>query len=148
MKRIIIYLIATGFGSGYAPVASGTAGSLFALILFILFPLDSFIWLGIICLTFITGIWAASIVEADTEKDPKIVVVDEIAGQWIALIFLPESYGIYIAAFFLFRFFDIVKAYPANKLEALPAGSGIMMDDVVAGIYTNIVLQLIYRFIL
>ena len=145
--RKISYLIATGFGSGYFPIASGTAGSLVALIIYIFFPLDPVYWSVITILTFILGVWAAGVVEKDLMKDPGIVVIDEFVGQWIALLFLPKTMWIFIASFLLFRLLDIIKPYPARQVEHLRGGMGIMLDDVFAGIYTNILLQGIVCFI-
>jgi phosphatidylglycerophosphatase A len=148
MKKKIVYFIATGFGSGYAPFASGTAGSLAALVVYILVPLSSWFWLFLSILTLIVGIYVASLVENDVGKDPKIVVIDEFVGQWLALLFLPRTWGIYVAAFFLFRVLDITKPYPANRIEKIKGGRGIMLDDVVAGLYANIIMQIIYRLVL
>ncbi len=146
MKKIA-YLIATGFGSGYFPIAPGTAGSLVALFLYIVFPWDLFYWSVIIAVTFLLGVWAAGAVEKDMKKDPGIVVIDEFVGQWLALLFLPKMVWIFIASFFLFRILDIIKPYPARRIENLHGGMGIMLDDVIAGIYANIILQGIVYFI-
>jgi len=144
-KKKIIYLFATGFGSGYSPYIPGTAGSLVALCLHLLIPVNSYYWLIILTITFFIGSHAASFVERDKGKDPKIVVIDEFVGQWISLLFLPRTIIIYLAAFILFRLLDIFKPYPANKMEQLKGGTGIMLDDVVAGIYANLILQIVYR---
>jgi phosphatidylglycerophosphatase A len=137
------YLIATGIGSGYSPYVPGTVGSLLALLIFILFPLSSFIWLGISTAIFIIGIWASGIVEKDYGKDPRIVVIDEFVGQWIALLFLPRTVWIYAAGFILFRILDIIKPFPANKVEKIHGGTGIMLDDLIAAVYANLALQLV-----
>ena len=87
------------------------------------------------------GIWAAN--QAETyfkRKDPGHVVIDEIAGQLVALLFMAPTPGRLIGGFFLFRLFDILKPYPARRLEALPGGTGIMLDDLVAGAYANVAL--------
>lgn len=141
--KFIIYTLATGLGSGYTPYAPGTAGSLLAVLIYFLFPLSPFIWTFIITLTFFTGVWASGYVEKEQGKDPGIVVIDEIAGQWLALIFLPRGLIIFASAFILFRIFDIFKPYPIHDIQKLKSGWGIMLDDVLAGIYTNIILQII-----
>jgi phosphatidylglycerophosphatase A len=142
------YIVATGFGIGYSSFIPGTVGSLFALLLFVIIPLDNAAWILVCILTFFLGIWVSDVVENDRGKDPKIVVIDEIVGQWITFLFLPPVFWIYIAGFLLFRVLDIIKPFPANKMENLRGGMGIMLDDVVAGIYANLVLQIaIYYFV-
>ena len=152
-------------GVGFIPIAPGTFGSvvgvgLWAIVrgglLAILWPLAGrnnlnllhisygLIAAQLICAVVVTlvGTWAASRVEKLLgAKDPQKVVVDEVAGQFIALIAVPiqfESWWTIILAFLLFRFFDIVKPYPARMFENLHGGLGIMADDVVAGIYAAI----------
>jgi len=87
------------------------------------------------------GVWSSSIVETDWGKDPSKVVIDEVAGMAVSLLFLPVNVKYLIVAFILFRFFDITKPMFIRKMEQLPAGWGIMADDVLAGIYTNVLLQ-------
>jgi phosphatidylglycerophosphatase A len=144
--KYIAYLFATGFGTGYTPFAPGTAGSLLALLLFWFIPLNSLHWLILCSIFIVIGIWAATVVEKDRGKDPGVVVIDEIAGQWCALLFFPRSFGIYIAGFFIFRILDIVKPYPARRSEKLPGGIGIMIDDIIAGIYSNIIIHIFVYF--
>jgi len=148
MKKKIIYFLATGFGSGLSPFIPGTAGSLLGLALFILIPISSWYWLIISILTFFIGIRVSTFVENEKGKDPGIVVIDEFVGQWIALLFLPRTLFVYIAAFILFRFLDIVKPYPANKFEQLKSGTGIMLDDVIAGFYANLIMQIVVRVVI
>lgn len=80
---------------------------------------------------------------AHSTPDPSIVVIDEIVGMWIALLFVPKTLPAVVVAFVAFRVFDIIKPFPAARLEAVPDGWGIMLDDVVAGIYANIATHLI-----
>jgi phosphatidylglycerophosphatase A len=143
----IAYTIATGFGSGYSPLIPGTAGSFIALIIFVLVPLDNASWLIICLIVFFTGVWAAKIVEKEHGKDPGLVVIDEFVGQWISLLFLPRIFLVFIAAFIIFRILDILKPFPANDSQKLAHGWGIMIDDVIAGIYTNVIIQLILFFL-
>ncbi len=91
----------------------------------------------------LTGIFAGNKVEADWGKDSYRVVIDEVAGQMIALLFIPLTHTNLLTALVLFRFFDIVKPLGVRKMEKLPAGTGVMLDDVLAGIYANVVLQII-----
>jgi phosphatidylglycerophosphatase A len=144
MKRALIYIIGTGLGSGYTPKAPGTAGSLLAILIYYFFPLDSVYWLLISILVFCAGVWSGTEIEKDKGEDPGLVVVDEMVGQWLAVVILPHTFVTLLIGFILFRVFDIYKPYPINKSQELKAGWGIMIDDVLAGIYANIVLQLIY----
>jgi phosphatidylglycerophosphatase A len=97
---------------------------------------------------FAIGIPAAAVSETHfAKRDPRPCVIDEVAGQLVSLWFLPHRAGYFIAAFFLFRFFDIFKPFPVNRSEALPHGFGIMVDDVLAGAYAMAVLLLAHRYI-
>ena len=136
------YLIATGFGSGYSPYIPGTVGSFVALIIFILIPVNHYIWLGICIVSFILGLWASSVVEKDQGKDPRIVVIDEFVGQWVALLFLPRIMWVFITGFILFRILDIIKPFPAADMEDYEGAPGVMLDDIIAGVYTNIAIQI------
>jgi phosphatidylglycerophosphatase A len=91
----------------------------------------------------VIGIWAAYVVEKDWGKDSNRVVIDEAAGMCISLLFIPVSWPWILAALVLFRFFDIVKPLYIRKAESLPGGWGVMADDILAGVYTNLLLQLI-----
>lgn len=137
MKRFH-YLIATGFGLGYSPVAPGTAGSLLALVsaYFIFKAYHPFLIIATI-IFFAGGIVSAAFVENDQgAEDPRMVVVDEMVGMWIGLLFVPHYWWAYFIAFALFRLFDILKPFPINAAQRLSGGWGIMMDDVLAGLYT------------
>lgn len=145
--------IATGFGSGYSPIAPGTAGALLAMLIWWGYSLLFSHFISIPVLTFIVivvftfaGVWSSSVVEKYWGEDPSRVVVDEMVGTWIALLAVPEGahWGYMLAAFVLFRFFDIVKPLGVRKMESLPSGFGIMADDILAGIYGFIVIYL-YR---
>lgn len=136
-------LVATGLGSGYSPVAPGTAGSLLGVLLFL--PLAGLDWraqLGAIVALTVAGTLAASRVAASVgKKDPGLVVVDEVAGQWVALFALPFTPTTAALGFLLFRVMDIVKPWPARDLERLPGGLGIVADDLAAGVYANLALR-------
>jgi phosphatidylglycerophosphatase A len=142
--------IAIGAGAGRAPWAPGTAGSLVGLGLAWLLALAGggiAVAAGAAALTAL-GLWAAGDAERSFGRtDPPCVVIDEIAGQVAALAFLePSPWGL-LAAFTLFRLFDIAKPFPARRLEALPGASGIMADDLLAGLYANLVLHGIGRWL-
>jgi phosphatidylglycerophosphatase A len=141
-------------GVGYLPLAPGTFGSLVGVGMFLLLArviagnaLVAVVLALIVAVTF-AGIWAGTRIEQlFGRKDPGKVVVDEVAGQLIALfplaLFAHWSTGIVILSFILFRFFDIVKPYPANRLQELDGGIGIMFDDLIAGVYGAVVVSII-----
>ena len=140
---LVSRLLATGFYSGYSPFASGTAGSLVGLLFYIIPGFEKPFILPTLTLAFlIVGIKISAQMEQAFGDDPQIVVIDEIVGMWIALLFLPKKFSIALLAFLLFRLFDIFKPPPARQAERLKNGVGIMLDDVVAGLYANVVLQL------
>jgi phosphatidylglycerophosphatase A len=140
------YILATGLGAGFMPVAPGTAGALEGVAIFLALqtvhipPRSLFLWLVIINLIlFVVGVWASNCACRVTAlKDPQVVVIDEVSGQLIALIpaaFVPSISASVIIGFALFRLFDIVKPFPIRRLERLPGGFGVMADDALAGIY-------------
>jgi phosphatidylglycerophosphatase A len=135
--------VATGFGSGYSPIAPGTAGSLVGLLLF--WPLRSLppaFQVGAVAGCFLLGTAAAaSVARRAGTPDPGIVVVDEVVGMWTSLLFLPFTFFTAAAGFVLFRVMDVWKPYPARQLEDLPGGWGIMADDLMAGVYANLALR-------
>lgn len=139
-------LLATWFGCGYAPVAPGTAGSLAGIAIAILLrQIAGFDWWQFAVLAaigFAPAVWSATRVARDLElKDPGIVVIDEVLGQWITLAGAhPLNWKSFAAAFVLFRLFDIWKPPPVRQLERLPEGLGIVADDVMAGCYGALVL--------
>lgn len=134
--------VGSGLGTGYAPIASGTFGSALAVAwCFIPGTTHVAVLLPMVALLLIIGARIAERMEAFYGPDPAEVTVDEVVGQWITFLFLPVSTPLLIAGFFLFRFFDIVKPYPARKIDRRRGGWPIMLDDVVAGVYANLVLQ-------
>ncbi len=144
-------IFASGFGAGFSPVAPGTAGSLLAST--IIFALYYFgVSIHLIPLLIITlsvtiiGVMATNIVEGEWGKDPSKVVIDEIAGILISLVLIPISPTTILASFVLFRIFDIWKPLGIRKLEDLKGGIGVMADDLLAGVYANLTLQLILYF--
>ncbi len=105
------------------------------------------VYLAVIIVVTLAGVWASGVTERTGGiSDPSYVVIDEVAGQLITLFLLPFSWKILIAGFFLFRIFDIIKPFPGRQAEKLHGGWGIMMDDVIAGVYGNLVLWLIVHF--
>jgi phosphatidylglycerophosphatase A len=145
----IARLIATGFYTGYAPKAPGTAGSLFGLFLYWAIPGSKSVYSLVgIALIFFTGVWAANQVEKETKvHDNQIIVIDEIVGMLITVALFEKTLIWLVVGFLLFRFFDIMKPFPAKSSEKIPHGWGVMMDDVIAGIYSALSLRLIYYFL-
>ena len=146
MRTKLAIQVATWFGAGYSPVAPGTAGSLAALVIGILLHeyagFTGWHFLVLAAALFVPATWAATITaEFKKLKDPQIVVVDEVLGLWISLAGARTlNWKSYLAAFALFRLFDIWKPPPVRQLEALPGGLGINLDDVMAGVYAALVL--------
>ncbi len=140
--------IATGFFSGYAPFAPGTVGSAAAL-LFFLIPVFSRpeVLLPATLLIFILGGFAAEAAERLLGQDPSPVTIDEVAGMWLSLWFVPLTVTTVTAGFLLFRLFDIIKPFPASYFDNKSGGWNIMLDDVMAALYTNFALQIIIRII-
>ncbi|MEW6675755.1 MAG: phosphatidylglycerophosphatase A [Nitrospirota bacterium] len=129
---------------GYLPLAPGTWGSAAALIIVLLWKLSILTHLLIIVAGTIIGIFASDRAEGLIgETDSRYIVIDEFIGFLISVFYLPQTYGYIIAAFFLFRFFDILKPFPIRKIGSiLSGGKGIMADDIVAALYTNLILQI------
>jgi phosphatidylglycerophosphatase A len=138
----IAWVLATGLGSGLAPVASGTFGSAAALIVWYLLGFDPFFGISVparvllIISVSALGIWAGQkVIDAKKNLDPKEVVIDEWAGMWIsALLLTPQSSWIlWFASFFFFRLFDVMKPGLVGTAEKLPGSFGVMADDILAG---------------
>ncbi|HEX9912864.1 MAG TPA: phosphatidylglycerophosphatase A [candidate division Zixibacteria bacterium] len=137
-------------GAGYLPPFPGTWGSLLTLILVWFFISENFYLLGgITLIVFIISLWSATEVERFFGEDDRRIVIDESCGMLISFLFLPKRPFLYILAFVIFRLLDIIKPPPANACQKLKGGLGVTLDDVVAGIYTNIIMHvLIYARIL
>jgi len=138
----------TGLFSGYAPIAPGTAGSLVGLVI-ALIPgiLEPEIIIPLTLVTFALGVYFSNRFSTATDPDPSFVVIDEVVGMWIALFLLPFTPLALFLSFIVFRLLDIVKPFPARRLEHLPGGWGIMTVDVVAAIYANVIVRIILKFI-
>ena len=151
-RRSLHLWVATGLGAGYFPVAPGTAGSAVGLALVIalrqtsLQPHELTLCLAALTLSlFILGVWSAGKAEKTLGRvDPGQVVIDEVVGQIITFLATPKASWVgMVAGFILFRAFDVVKPFPAQQAERFPGGWGIMLDDVVAGLYSLIVLLIL-----
>ena len=134
-------LIATVGGVGHAPFAPGTvASALTALALGVVSPSRSALVLTVVAVVAL-GTWASQDAERSLGgKDPGAIVIDEVAGMALSVVTLPLTPSVLIAGFVLFRIFDIAKPYPANALQRLPGGVGVMIDDLVAGLYALLLL--------
>lgn len=138
-------ILSSFFGIGYIRKGGGTVAAIAtALIWYVAVAVpDSGMAIGTVLLVIVYGIWAGNVVEKKWGKDSSKVVIDEVAGMLVALLFIPVTVLNVFVALVLFRFFDILKPLLIRRLEKLPGGWGVMGDDVLAGIYSNIVLQVL-----
>ncbi len=140
-------LLGSGFYTGYIPIASGTFGTLAALFIYLIPGFENpYVIVPAIIVFFIYGVYVGNKFENVYGKDPSECTIDEVVGTWISYLLLPKTVGIIIITFFLWRALDIFKPYPARKLENLNGGLGIMIDDVVSGFYTLIIMHLVVYF--
>jgi phosphatidylglycerophosphatase A len=141
LSRRLVVAIATGAYVGYLPPAPGTLGSLLGLVL--LWPVGPgtaqiLITLCLIGVGIVVADRAAKVLGAE---DPSAIIIDEIAGIAVATMLLPPRFLERVAAFILFRLFDVIKPFPARQAERLPGGFGIVADDLIAGLYANVLVQ-------
>lgn len=134
-------LVATCLGVGYIQKGAGTVTAALCCLLWYFLNWNNWFFLSATVLVLATGIWASGRVEEIWGKDSNRVVVDEWLGMSVSLLFLPYTWEFLIAAFVLFRFFDIAKPLYIKKAEGWPGGWGVMADDFLAGVYTNVLLQ-------
>ncbi len=152
-KQFWIKCIASSFGAGYAPIVPGTFGTVAAIPLFFLFGYWGNRWTlgGVTLAVFIIGVWASNYAESlYGRKDPSQVVIDEVLGYLVAMLFLPFQVKYVLISFVVFRLMDIVKPWPAYQIQEVRGGWGIMLDDLIAGIYSGLVILLgdyLYRII-
>ena len=146
MNRTVAELFGTVFNIGKLPLAPGTWSSFFAVLVWYIFfdELNPFYFLLINFILFFIGIISSEIIiKNSNDHDPSKIVIDEWVGQWISFLFLPVSIANAIIGFILFRFFDISKLKPISYMEKIKGGWGIMLDDILAGLMTLIILHLI-----
>lgn len=136
---------ATGFLTGYFPVASGTFASFVALLMFIFIPdfSEPYILIPVTLLFTFLGIYTSDFAEKIYGFDPPQVVIDEFAGMWLTMFFVPSTFVLSSIGFVLFRVLDIIKPFPAKQSQSLKGGFGIMLDDLIAGFYSLIILHLL-----
>lgn len=138
-------IIGSAFFSGYIPLASGTFGSIAALLIYYFVPNfeKPYIIIPAIIVVIFAGIHVGTKFEIVYGKDPAECTIDEVAGMWISLLFIPKDFTLSLIAFIVWRAMDIIKPFPAKKAEVLDGGLGIMLDDVISGIYSLFIVQLI-----
>ena len=141
-------LIATCFGIGYLQKGAGTVAALFCCLLWYALGIgNSAFWLQLmlVVLVFFVGVWVSGAVEKEWGHDSNRVVVDEVQGMLTALLLVPADWRYVLTAFVLFRFFDIAKPMGIRKMETFPQGWGVMLDDLLAGLFSSVLLQLIIQ---
>jgi phosphatidylglycerophosphatase A len=139
----LAWLVGTGLGAGLSPFAPATIGSLAALVIYFFLPIpgDSLAFFLLIGFGLAAGIWATGSLITPLDHDPRQAVWDEFVGMWITCLFLPKTIPWLIIAFFCFRVLDVWKPWPGRRLERLPAGLGVMADDLLVGIYGAVLLN-------
>jgi phosphatidylglycerophosphatase A len=146
MKQINLFekIIGSGFYTGYIPIASGTFGSMIAILIYLIPGFENlYIIIPSIIIFYFYGLFISSKFEKIYGKDPSQCTVDEIVGTWIALIALPKTLFITLTSFIIWRVLDIIKPFPAKNSENLSGGFGIMTDDVISGLYSLLILHFI-----
>lgn len=144
MKTQFIKLVATGLYSGYAPLTSGTFGTIPAVIITCFLIGDNLrLAVGAAVVFTLISIWAAGEAELLFGHDSKKIVIDEWAGWFVTALAVPVTWQNMLIAFVAFRFFDVVKIWPARQLEQLPRGWGVTMDDIAAGVQACLLTHLI-----
>jgi phosphatidylglycerophosphatase A len=140
-----VFIATVGY-CGYFPFAPGTVGSAAGLVVYLLvwWTQSAAVEAGLIAGVYVVGIWAGTTAERFFGGiDPGPVVIDEVLGMLITLAFMPVGLATAIAGFFLFRIFDVIKPFPAGRLENLHGGLGVMSDDAMAAVYANLSLRLV-----
>ena len=140
-------MVIASFGmSGFFPVAPATfASAITAVLLYFVLPLSTVTWIVLLGVLLLVGVWSSGRLERLLGEDPSAAVIDEVLGMTLTMIAAPITAFTLVLGFVLFRIFDVVKVWPGRRAERLHGGWGIMLDDVVAGIYAAVVLQLILR---
>jgi len=142
VARVPALVFATALGVGYVPFAPGTFGSAMGLLLWAVLPASAPAQAFAIVALFVLGSWSGSIAERHFGRtDPGEVVIDEVMGMLITLFLNPVGWKGALLAFLFFRVADVIKPYPANRLERLPGGVGVMADDGMAAIYANLAVR-------
>lgn len=145
MSGLFAKMAGSVFGIGYIPFAPGTFGSLAGALLFLFVPALRLpeLFIPLIAFVSLVGVWAGGSMEKEYGKDPSAVVIDELAGQWVALLLLPAAPLTVLFSFLFFRLYDIWKPGPVDRVQHLPGGWGIMTDDLLAGLLANLSVRLV-----
>lgn len=137
-------VLGSGLGTGYLPLAPGTWASLLAAgIYWVLLPQSPYLYIAIVLTLFFLGVGIATRLEKEWGHDSRKIVIDEFVGLFVTMAFLPKSLPLLLVGFFLFRLCDITEPFPIAHSERLPRGWGVMIDDLLAGLYANIGLHII-----
>ncbi|MCM8795891.1 MAG: phosphatidylglycerophosphatase A [Candidatus Omnitrophica bacterium] len=147
ISNFVIKIISSFFFIGYLPFIPGTFGSLAGLFLYFVFKDNYLFYILLLFVLMVTGFSLTGKAEEILgRKDAPCIVIDEVIGMLLALIFIPYEIKLLIIDFVLFRILDALKPYPSGMLQNLKGSLGIMSDDIIAGLYTNIILQVVLRF--
>ena len=149
MTRLAVFVATVGY-CGYFPIAPGTVGSAAGLVVYLLvwWTQSTVVEVGLMAVVFGTGIWAATTAERYFGGiDPGPIVIDEVAGMLVTLAFMPVGLSTAAAGFLLFRIFDVIKPFPARRLENLHGGLGVMADDAMAAVYANLSLRAVVHLV-
>lgn len=142
--NFIVKFLGSGFYTGYLKYASGTFGSIAALIIYLIPGFErTEVIIPAIILFIIIGIPISSQFETVYGKDPSECTIDEVVGMWISLLFVPKKVLYISIAFIIWRLLDIIKPYPARQAERLPAGFGIMTDDIISAVYSALLMNFV-----
>jgi phosphatidylglycerophosphatase A len=145
VTRVAVFLATAGY-TGYFPVAPGTVGSAIGLLVYglVWWTGSTVLEVALIVGLFAAGVWAGTIAERYFGGiDPGPIVLDEVVGMLVTLAFIPVGWSGALAGFLVFRLFDVIKPFPAARMESLHGGLGVMADDAVAAIYANLVLRVL-----
>jgi len=146
MRKRWIEITSTFFYVGYFPFAAGSLASVFGALIYVILQAHLALYICFFILITGLGFYVSGPMERiQGEKDPSCVVIDEVAGVMLAFFMLPLQWPVLVTGFFLFRAFDMFKIYPANLWEKKKGGVGIMMDDILAGLYTHVVMHIAIR---
>ncbi|MFH1458345.1 MAG: phosphatidylglycerophosphatase A [Candidatus Omnitrophota bacterium] len=142
LRQKTLLSLSTFFGTGYLPLIPGTFGSCAGVLLYYFIKDNSAVFLLVTFICIVVGLFVSGRTETVLgQKDAKCIVIDEVSGMLLSLLYLPYDIKLVVIAFFLFRILDTLKPYPANKFQEFKGSFGVMGDDLVAGLYTNIIIQ-------
>ena len=146
LRKNLIKISSTFFYAGFLPFVPGTFGSLAGVIVYFLVNSNNFVYWLVTSLMVVLGFLVSGPAEdIFGVKDARYIVIDEVAGMLLSLLFLPFDIKLVIIGFFIFRLMDTLKPFPAGRLQSLKGSAGVMLDDIIAAVYTNIILQVAWR---